>query len=119
MATFAATNNTDVELKYYFGRQYDLKLWVLVLASLGIGFALAGVGWLYTYMRLSARSALLSSKVTTLDKQIKDLQQKPYPDEPTVYPTPKKAETVHEESVVKTRLLSPVQTPLIGSGEQK
>ena len=92
MATFAATNNTDVELQYYFGHQYNLKLWVLVLASLGIGFILAGAGWLFTFMRLSTKSALLSSKVTSLDKQIKELQQKPWPDEPTVYPALKKAE---------------------------
>ena len=119
MVTFAATNNADVELKYYFGHHYDLKLWVLVLSSLGVGFLIAGAGWLITFMKLSARSALLSSKVTALDKQVKEFQQKPWPDEPTVYPSPKKAETVQKTSMVKTRLLTPVQTPLLNSGDQK
>ncbi|MGK7345624.1 MAG: LapA family protein [Candidatus Nitrospinota bacterium M3_3B_026] len=88
LVTFAVKNQGMVDISYFFGYEYTVRLWVAILASFGAGALLAGLGWAVSSLREKGRNWRLSRKVSRLEKELTELKQKPLPDEPGVYPVP-------------------------------
>ncbi len=92
LVTFAIQNQQDVKISYYFGYSFNAQLWLAILASFAIGAILAGIGSGFSVLRLKARNWSLSRKIDKLEKQVSDLEQRPLPDEPNVYPASESTE---------------------------
>ena len=87
LATFAAKNQQPVDISYYFGYEYHVKLWVAILVSMLAGAFLIGVGWAVSAIKSKSRNYRLSRKVARLEEELNAIKQKPLPDEPGVYPS--------------------------------
>jgi len=92
LVTFAIQNQQDTRISYYFGYNFNVQLWLAILASFAIGAILAGIGSGFSLLRLKARNWSLSRKIDKLEKQVSELEQRPLPDEPNVYPAPESTE---------------------------
>lgn len=86
LITFAINNQQTIELSYYFGYEYSVKLWLLIMGAFATGALLAGVGASFSLLRVKGRNWSLSRKMGRLEKEVSELKQKPLPDEPDVYP---------------------------------
>lgn len=86
IVTFAAENRDVVKVLYYGGFQYEGALWTSLLAAVGFGGALATIGLGVSLIKAKGRNIGLRSKINMLEKDLKDLKQRPVPDEPGVYP---------------------------------
>ncbi len=86
LLTFAAKNGQIVEVSYYFGYAYSVKLWVATFTSFGLGLILAGIGWFVAFLKYKNLSMKYNSETNKLKKEIDGLKQAPLPDEPSVYP---------------------------------
>ncbi|VAX20179.1 hypothetical protein MNBD_NITROSPINAE04-2351 [hydrothermal vent metagenome] len=88
LVTFAIQNQQDTRISYYYGYVFNVQLWLAILASFAIGAVLAGIGSGFSVLRLKARNWSLSRKIDRLEKKVSELEQRPLPDEPNVYPAP-------------------------------
>jgi len=86
IVTFAAENQDPVKVVYYGGFQYEGNLWIPLLASVGFGIVLTTLALGLSLIKAKGRSVSLRSKINMLEKSLKDLKQRPVPDEPGVYP---------------------------------
>lgn len=91
LVTFAVKNQQDVDVSYYFGYHYNVKLWVALMASFVLGAVVTALGWTVSSIKEKSRNYRLTKKVSKLQKELEDLKQKPLPDEPDVYPSIKEA----------------------------
>lgn len=85
--TFAAKNQQPVDISYYLGYDYNVKLWIAILVSFGLGIVLSGIGWSISFVREKSKNWGLSRKIKKLEEEINELRQKPLPDETHVYPS--------------------------------
>lgn len=88
LVTFAAKNQQDVVISYYFDYEIGVKLWVAILASFIAGGALASIGAGFSLMKEKSRRWKLARQNAKLEEELNSLKQKPMPDEPSVYATP-------------------------------
>jgi len=94
LVTFAIKNQQEVLISYYYGYNFNAQLWLAILASFAAGAILAGIGSGFSLLRLKARNWSQSRKIDRLGKKISELEQRPRPDEPAVYPAPESREPV-------------------------
>lgn len=119
LVTFAVKNQGMVDVSWFFGYEYTVRLWAAILVSFGAGALLAGLGWAVSSLREKGRNWRLSRKVARLEKDLAELKQKPLPDEPGVYPSPGREPAPQVSAAAETfsRALPPAP-PSRGEGSQ-
>jgi len=105
LVTFAAKNQQDVIVSYYLGYNFDVKLWVAILASFATGAVITFIAAGFAMLKQQGRIWSLNRKVSNIEKELDDLKQKPLPDEPTVYPAPDSAPHVITPPVKEVKTL--------------
>lgn len=89
MVTFSAKNQQTVDLVYYGDFKYSINQWMVILASVGLGVLVTSLGLGYSLLKEKTKGWRLARKVKAIEKELKDIKQRPIPDTPGVYPAPK------------------------------
>ncbi|MBI5814954.1 MAG: DUF1049 domain-containing protein [Nitrospinae bacterium] len=77
IVSFAAKNQQNVLVSYYFGHEYNAPVWFVVVFSFLSGALLASLLWAISLIREKGRSWSLSRKNAKLEDQLRELTQKP------------------------------------------
>lgn len=85
--TFAGQNPQSADIFYFFGLEYNTRVWMVALAPLGVGMALMAILFGFYLFKEKGRNWMLLRKVDKLEEEVKELKQRPLPDLPGVYPS--------------------------------
>ncbi len=85
--TFAGQNPQSADIFYFFGLEYNTRVWVIALAPLAAGAIITSIVFGYYLFKEKGKSWMLSRKVDKLEEELKELKQRPLPDLPGVYPS--------------------------------